>query len=107
MLTIDIDDPTTTIVPVVPRVPPRRIAIAWHSGRRPSALLDAFVEATLAACADVAATWSSEVAARSSREGRLPDTALGSGGHARSRLHRCHRRPARQDRKSTRLNSSH
>src|SRR3546814_1387868 len=55
MLTIDIDDPTTTIVPVVPRVPPRRIAIAWHSGRRPSALLDAFVEATLAACADVAA----------------------------------------------------
>ena len=63
LLTIDIDDPTTTIVRVEPAVPPRPLAVAWHKSRRPSALLDAFVEATLAVCAEVAAGWSSELAA--------------------------------------------
>src|SRR3546814_12306786 len=46
MLTIDIDDPTTTIVPVVPRVQPPPIAIAWPSGRRPPAPPAASVEPT-------------------------------------------------------------
>jgi DNA-binding transcriptional LysR family regulator len=63
LLTIDLDDPTTTVVPVVPPVPPRFIAVAWHSARRPSALIDAFVEATLAICADVATGWATESAA--------------------------------------------
>lgn len=63
LLTIDLDDPTTTVVPVEPAVAPRLVTVAWHAGRRPSALLDAFVEAALAVCADVAAGWSTELAA--------------------------------------------
>ena len=63
LLTIDFDDPTTTVVPIVPPVPPRLISVAWHESRRPSALLDAFVEATLAVCAEVAAGWAADLAA--------------------------------------------
>lgn len=57
MLTIDLDDPTTTVVPVDPPVPPRVISIVWHAQRRPSALLDAFVDAAAGVCAQVAASW--------------------------------------------------
>ncbi|MGH9274126.1 MAG: LysR family transcriptional regulator [Acidimicrobiales bacterium] len=63
LLTIDFDDPTTTVVPIDPPVPPRLISVAWHEARRPSALLDAFVEATLAVCAEVAAGWAADLAA--------------------------------------------
>ena len=63
LLTIDFDDPTTTVVPIDPPVPPRLISVAWHEGRRPSALLDAFVEATLAVCAEVTAGWAADLAA--------------------------------------------
>jgi DNA-binding transcriptional LysR family regulator len=63
LLTIDLDDPTTTVVPVLPAVPPRVIVVAWHAGRRPSALLDAFVDAARTACAEIAERWASELAA--------------------------------------------
>ncbi|MET0727053.1 MAG: LysR substrate-binding domain-containing protein [Acidimicrobiales bacterium] len=63
LLTIDFDDPTTTVVPLDPAVPPRLISVAWHEARRPSALIDAFVEATLAVCAKVTAGWAGTVAA--------------------------------------------
>lgn len=63
LLTIDLDDPTTTVVRVVPPVPPRVIVVAWHSGRRPSALLDAFVAAAKDVCAEIAERWSDELAA--------------------------------------------
>jgi hypothetical protein len=63
MLTIDLDDPTTTIVPLGPGVPPRLISVAWLAARRPSALLDAFVAATLDVCAGVAASWATDAAA--------------------------------------------
>ena len=55
MLTIDLDDPTTRIIEVEPPVAPRTITVSWHADRRPSALVDAFVEATAAVCAEVAA----------------------------------------------------
>ncbi|MGV3758411.1 MAG: LysR family transcriptional regulator [Actinomycetota bacterium] len=61
MLTIDLDDPTTTVVPVVPPIPPRIISVAWHVSRRPSAMLDAFLAATDDVCAGIAAEWSTEV----------------------------------------------
>lgn len=63
MLTIDLDDPSTVIVDVDPPLPPRTISVSWHAGRRPSALIDAFVEATLEICAGVAAELAAERAA--------------------------------------------
>lgn len=63
LLTIDLDDPTTTVVPVVPAVRPRVIVVAWHSARRPSALLDAFVDAAADVCGEIAERWSEELAA--------------------------------------------
>ncbi len=61
MLTIDVDDPTTTIVPVTTPLAPRLIAIAWLAGRRPSALLDAFVDAAGEVCRGIAEGWAAEV----------------------------------------------
>jgi DNA-binding transcriptional LysR family regulator len=63
LLTIDFDDPTTTVVPLEPEVPSRLISVVWLAGRRPSALLDAFVEATAAVCDEVARGWAVEQAA--------------------------------------------
>ena len=63
MLTIDLDDPTTVIVELDPPVPPRTITVSWHADRRPSALIDAFVEATLDICAGVAEGLAAERAA--------------------------------------------
>ncbi len=63
MLTIDLADPTTTIVPVDPPVPPRHLTVSWHDGRRPSPLLDAFVEATVEVGAAIAASWAADRAA--------------------------------------------
>lgn len=42
---------------------PRLVTVSWHANRRPSALLDAFVEATLEACAGITAAWAAERAA--------------------------------------------
>jgi DNA-binding transcriptional LysR family regulator len=63
MLTIDLDDPTTVIVELDPPVPPRILTVSWHAERRPSALIDAFVEATLEICAEVAKDLATERAA--------------------------------------------
>jgi DNA-binding transcriptional LysR family regulator len=62
LLTIDVDDPTTAVIPVRPEVPPRLITLAWHESRRPSALLDAFVEAAVEVGQAIAAEWATEVA---------------------------------------------
>jgi DNA-binding transcriptional LysR family regulator len=61
MLTIDVDDPTTVIVPVTPPLAPRRIAVAWLASRRPSALVDAFVDAAAEICDGVRERWEAEV----------------------------------------------
>lgn len=63
LLTIDFADPTTTVIPLDPTVAPRLILVAWHEARRPSALLDAFVEATLVVCEQVAEGWAADRAA--------------------------------------------
>ncbi len=63
MLTIDLNDPTVRIVPVEPPVPPRQLTVSWHNARRPSALLDAFVEATVEVCDAVATSWAADRAA--------------------------------------------
>lgn len=63
LLTIDLDDPTTRIVEVEPPIPPRRLAVSWHSGRHPSRLLDAFVDAVVEVCDRIAAGWAAERAA--------------------------------------------
>jgi DNA-binding transcriptional LysR family regulator len=63
LLTIDLDDPTITTVPVEPAVAPRLLSLAWHAERRPSSLLEAFVEATLAVCREIEAGWAAELAA--------------------------------------------
>jgi DNA-binding transcriptional LysR family regulator len=63
MLTIDLSDPTTTVVEVDPPVEPRHLTVSWHGGRRPSALLEAFVDATVEVCDAIAAGWRAERAA--------------------------------------------
>ena len=63
MLAIDLDNPTTMTVEVDPPIPPRTITVSWHADRRPSALIDAFVEATLGICAEVAEGLAAERAA--------------------------------------------
>ena len=63
MLTIDLSDPTTTIIDVEPPVPPRSLTVSWHRDRRPSALLEAFVDATVEVCEVIAAEWATERAA--------------------------------------------
>ena len=63
MLTIDLTDPTTTIVDVEPPVPPRTLTVSWHRDRRPSALLQAFVDATVQVCEGISAEWAAERAA--------------------------------------------
>ena len=63
MLTIDLTEPTTTIVDVEPPVPPRTLTVSWHRDRRPSALLQAFVDATVAVCDGIASEWDAERAA--------------------------------------------
>jgi len=57
MLTVDADDPSTTVIPVTPSPDPRIITLAWHSARRPSALMDAFVAAALEICDGIRAEW--------------------------------------------------
>jgi DNA-binding transcriptional LysR family regulator len=63
MLTIDLDDPTTTVVPVVPPVSPRIISVAWHANREPTPLVEAFLAATADICDAIAAEWSGQMAA--------------------------------------------
>jgi DNA-binding transcriptional LysR family regulator len=63
MLTIDVADPTITIVNVEPPVPPRVLTVSWHDARRPSALLEAFVDATVEVCEAITAEWATGRAA--------------------------------------------
>lgn len=63
LLTIDLDDPTITVVAVEPPIPPRVISVAWHASRRPSPILDALLEAADDVCAAIAAAWAEEVPA--------------------------------------------
>ncbi len=63
MLTIDLGNTSTRTVEVDPPIPPRTITVSWHADRRPSALIDMFVEATLEVCAEVAEGLAAERAA--------------------------------------------
>jgi DNA-binding transcriptional LysR family regulator len=63
MLAIDLDNPATRTVDLDPPLPPRTITVSWHSERRPSALIDVFVEATAEICAQVAEGLAAERAA--------------------------------------------
>lgn len=63
MLTIDLDDPTTTVVPVVPPVPPRVISVAWHASRETTSLVEAFLAATAEICEAIAGEWADQMAA--------------------------------------------
>jgi DNA-binding transcriptional LysR family regulator len=57
-LTVDRDDPSTALVDLSGKLPPRRVAIAWHRDRHRPASSHAFVEAAVnvsAALADAIA----------------------------------------------------
>ena len=62
MLTIDLDDPTTTVVSVAPSVPPRVISVAWLASRQPTPLVEAFLEATTDICEAIAGEWTDQMA---------------------------------------------
>jgi molybdate transport repressor ModE-like protein len=54
-LTVDEDDPSIEVVDLQGRVPPRVIALVWHRDRHRSAAAEAFVEAALNVCRELAA----------------------------------------------------
>jgi DNA-binding transcriptional LysR family regulator len=51
ILTVDIADPATAIVPIEPAPPPRELGLAWHATRRRPPALDAFVDIVTEVCA--------------------------------------------------------
>ena len=53
LLTTEPDDPAIVLVPIDPAPAPRRIHIAWHADRRPSAAQQEFVDVVAAVCADL------------------------------------------------------
>lgn len=50
-LTVEMGDDNIVVVDLEDRLPPRRIALAWHRDRYRSAAMDAFIEAVSAYCA--------------------------------------------------------
>jgi DNA-binding transcriptional LysR family regulator len=53
-LTVDAEDETTTLLEL-PRVPPRRISIAWHRDRYRAAAAEGFAEMAQSVCAELGA----------------------------------------------------
>lgn len=51
VLTVELLDPATTVVPLTPTPEARQLGIAWHADRRRTAYLDAFVEVVVDVCA--------------------------------------------------------
>jgi DNA-binding transcriptional LysR family regulator len=56
LLTLNLSDPRTVVVPLDPPVAPRRVGLAWHRERRAPAALAALVDAAVEVCAEVEAT---------------------------------------------------
>jgi DNA-binding transcriptional LysR family regulator len=54
LLTVDTDDPTVTVVPIVPAPDPRHIGLAWPATRRSSPAVADFVDVAAEVCAEVA-----------------------------------------------------
>ena len=52
-LTVDTDDPSTVVLDLGAKVPPRVIALAWHRDRYRAPTARAFVETAQAVCADL------------------------------------------------------
>ena len=52
-LTVDEDDPSIAVVDLQGRVPPRVIALVWHSDRHRSPAAEAFVETAVDFCGEV------------------------------------------------------
>lgn len=55
LLTLNLADPRTAVVPLDPPVPPRQLALGWHGARRAPAALAAFVEIAIDVCGHVEA----------------------------------------------------
>ena len=53
LLTLNLADPRTVVVPLDPPVPPRRLALGWHRGRRAPAALAAFAAVAVDVCTQV------------------------------------------------------
>ena len=56
LLTVDVDDPATVVVPIEPAPPPRRIHIVWLGDRKPGSSQQAFVDVVAEVCADLGRT---------------------------------------------------
>jgi DNA-binding transcriptional LysR family regulator len=64
LLTLDLADPRTTVVPLDPPVPPRRLALGWHAVRRAPAALPALVEIAVDVCRQLEADQQEALRAR-------------------------------------------
>jgi DNA-binding transcriptional LysR family regulator len=53
-LTVDEDDPSIAVIDLQGRVPPRVIALVWHRDRHRSAAAEAFVDAAMSVCSELA-----------------------------------------------------
>jgi DNA-binding transcriptional LysR family regulator len=64
LLTVNLADTRTVVVPLDPPVAPRHISFGWHRERRSPAALPAFVAAAVAVCAEVEATQRAALSSR-------------------------------------------
>ena len=54
LLTVEEEDPTTVVIDLGGRIPPRAIALAWHRDRHRSPAAEAFVETAVSVCGELA-----------------------------------------------------
>jgi DNA-binding transcriptional LysR family regulator len=57
LLMVDEHDPNVAVIPLDPPAAPRRLGVAWLSGRRPLPALAPFVDAAIEICDDLTRSW--------------------------------------------------
>jgi DNA-binding transcriptional LysR family regulator len=56
-LAVDDTDPQVVVVPLVPEVPPRRLAVLWHADRLPAPFAARFVDVAAEVCGAISSGW--------------------------------------------------
>ena len=74
LLTLNLADPRTAVVPLDPPIPARRLGLGWHRGRRAPAALAAFSDVAVEVCKEVE---ENQRTAMSSRLGTRPAQSVG------------------------------
>jgi DNA-binding transcriptional LysR family regulator len=64
LLMVDENDPQVAVIPVEPTPAPRRLGVAWPSGRRPPPTMAPFIDAAARICEELTRTWAARPGAR-------------------------------------------